>query len=244
MRVGVLSTYHPVPPETPIPSDQRALSADNWNELLLLAHTRKSEAFERYSRHYLGTDGQIYWSDLHQMSYYNDAYEDYLRTRIPGYTPGSLMITEVYVPRERLQEFSEGLIEDARAQQFNVIYGTMRLIERDEESFLAWAKQDYACVIFNLRVQHTTEGLAKAQRDFQRIIDRALGLGGSYYLTYHRWARKDQVLSAYPQFLEFLRRKLQYDPEERFQSDWYRHYRAMFAEELATAGLQHMAGKF
>ncbi len=26
--------------------------------------------------------------------------------------------------------------------------------------------------------------------------------------------------------------KRQHDPEERFQSDWYRHYRAMFADAL------------
>jgi FAD/FMN-containing dehydrogenase len=229
MRVGVLSTYHPVPPNTPIPAGQKRLSAQGWNELLLLAHTRKREAFERYSRFYLSTDGQIYWSDAHQMSYYNDAYEDYLRGRMPGYTAGSLVITEVYVPRAQLRRFSRDIIEDARARRFDIVYGTMRLIERDEESFLAWATQDYACVIFNLRVPHTPEGIRKARHDFQRIIDRALDLGGSYYLTYHRWARKDQVLKAYPQFPEFLAQKLRFDPSERFQSDWYRHYKAMFS---------------
>jgi FAD/FMN-containing dehydrogenase len=229
MRLGVLSTYHPVPLETPIPDDQRSLSPDDWNELLLLAHERKREAFDRYSRFYLTTDGQIYWADKSQMSYYNEAYEDYLRAHMADYAPGSLMITEVYVPRDQVRQFSERIAEDARAQAFDVVYGTMRLIQRDEESFLAWAKQDYACIIFNLRVRHTPEGLAKAQRDFQQIIDRALELRGSYYLTYHRWARKDLVLKAYPQFPEFLRMKLKYDPDERFQSDWYRHHKAMFA---------------
>ena len=34
------------------------------------------------------------------------------------------------------------------------------------------------------------------------------------------------------QFAEFLRLKKRYDPEERFQSDWYRHYRTMFADIL------------
>ncbi len=42
-------------------------------------------------------------------------------------------------------------------------------------------------------------------------------------------------MRAYPQFVEFLRRKLAHDPGERFQSEWYRHYRAMFGPELATA---------
>jgi hypothetical protein len=36
--------------------------------------------------------------------------------------------------------------------------------------------------------------------------------------------------------IEFLRLKRRYDPQDRFQSEWYRHYRAMFADRLkATA---------
>jgi hypothetical protein len=40
------------------------------------------------------------------------------------------------------------------------------------------------------------------------------------------------VEAAHPRFVEFLRLKRRWDPEERFQSDWYRHYRAMFANVL------------
>jgi len=72
----------------------------------------------------------------------------------------------------------------------------MRLIKKDDESFLAWAKKDYACIIFNLRVDHNKSGIKKAKEDFRSIIDAALSFGGSYFLTYHRWARKDQVLEA------------------------------------------------
>ncbi|MGH9197282.1 MAG: hypothetical protein ACRD1T_16275, partial [Acidimicrobiia bacterium] len=57
---------------------------------------------------------------------------------------------------------------------------------------------------------------------------RAVELGGSYYLTYHRFATRAQVEAAYPQFAEFLRLKRAYDPGELFQSDWYRHYRDLF----------------
>ena len=115
---------------------------------------------------------------------------------------------------------------DNQEQPFNIIYGTLRLIQKDDETFLPWAKKDYACVIFNLRVDWSEKGKQKGKRDFQRLIDRALELDGSYFLTYHRWARKDQVLKAYPQFIEFLKLKLKYDPEERFQSEWYRHYKS------------------
>ena len=39
---------------------------------------------------------------------------------------------------------------------------------------------------------------------------------------------REQLERAYPQFEAFLREKLAWDPDERFQSDWYRHYRSMF----------------
>ncbi len=62
-----------------------------------------------------------------------------------------------------------------------------------------------------------------------RLIDIAINHKGSYYLTYHRFATRAQVQACYPQFAEFLRLKRRYDPDERFQSDWYRHYAALFA---------------
>ncbi len=37
------------------------------------------------------------------------------------------------------------------------------------------------------------------------------------------------LLACYPQFPEFLQLKLQHDPQELFQSDWYRHYRTLFS---------------
>ena len=82
---------------------------------------------------------------------------------------------------------------DFRQNGTNVIYGTIRFIRRDDASFLAWAKQDYACIVFNLRVTHTDAGKEKAKTEFRRLIDRALERGGSFFLTYHRWATREQM---------------------------------------------------
>lgn len=56
--------------------------------------------------------------------------------------------------------------------------------------------------------------------------------GGTYYLTYHRFATRKQVEGCYPQFAEFLQLKRKYEPEEQFQSDWYWHYKSMFADPV------------
>jgi hypothetical protein len=81
-------------------------------------------------------------------------------------------------------------------------------------------------------VVHNRPGRRKAADDFRRLIDRAIEWRGSYYLTYHRFATREQVEACHPRFAEFLRQKRLYHPGERFQSDWYRHYQAMFPDVL------------
>ncbi|HYG82180.1 MAG TPA: FAD-binding oxidoreductase [Pyrinomonadaceae bacterium] len=229
LRRGVFSCYEPVPDDAGAPPSHKELSAGEWKHLLYLAHADRRRAFETYAAHYLSTDGQLYWSDTHQLSVYLDDYHRELDLRLGATHRGSEMITEVYVPRAELARFMEATREDFRARRAELIYGTVRLIERDDESLLAWARERYACVVFNLHVEHTRAGVERARGDFRRLIDRAVGHGGSYYLTYHRWATREQVLACYPQFPEFLRLKKRYDAAETFQSDWYRHYKAMFA---------------
>jgi FAD/FMN-containing dehydrogenase len=229
LRRGVFSCYRPVDPGTPIPEGQARLSREAWLSLIQLAHGDRTSAFERYSGHYVSTSGQIYWSDLHQLSTYIDDYHRVLGERIGALGNGTEMISEIYVPRGRLAEFLEDVRADFLEHDVDLIYGTIRLIERDDETFLAWAREPWACVIFNLHASHDPEGLRKTEADFRRLIDRGIDYGGSYFLTYHRWATREQVLACYPQLPQFLELKRKYDPEERFQSDWYRHYRAMFA---------------
>jgi len=226
LRLGVLSCYQPVGDDTPVPERQAALSEDDWRRLLLLAHTDKAEAFRRYAGFYLGTSGQIYWSDLHQMSFYADQYHRDVDAAL-GHR-GSEMITEIYVPRARLADFMAETAADFRAHGTDLVYGTVRLIRRDTETFLPWAREDWACVIFNLHVEHAPAPKARAADAFRRLIDAAIRRDGSYYLTYHRWATRSQVLACHPAFTAFLRAKRGHDPDGRFQSDWYRHYAAMF----------------
>ena len=230
LRRGVFSCYRPIERSGPPPADQRALSHDDWQRLIYLAHTDKREAFERYSTHYVATSGQIYYSDAHQFADYTDGYHARVDELTHAATSSTEMITEIYVPRDRLADFMAAVAEDFRTNDVNLIYGTIRLIERDDESFLAWATDRWACVIFNLCTLHTPEGLARAAEAFRSLIDRGIERGGKYYLTYHRWARRDQVEACYPQFVDFLRLKRQHDPDGRFESDWYRHYLELFAD--------------
>ena len=232
LRKGVFACYRPVDPSTPVPAGQRELADEDWHALLLLAHNDKKTAFDQYSKHYLSTSKQVYWSDTHQMSTYLDDYHVRLDQQLGVKDRATEMITEIYVPRPALPAFMAEVAERFRTNGVPIVYGTVRLIERDDESFLAWAKQPYACIIFNLHVTHTPQGREQAAQAFRDLIDMGTKRGGRYYLTYHRHARRDQVEACYPQLLDFLKMKRKYDPEERFQSEWYRYYKQMFADLL------------
>ena len=223
LRTGILSCYVPTGDLKPIPARQRRLSQSDWNRLIELAHRDKTRAFDEFADFYLATSGQRYWSDTHQLNIYLESYHAALDQRLGRSLHGGEMITELYVPRDRLSLFMDDVRRDYLRNPADLIYGTIRLIEPDTESALPWARESYACVIFNLHVDHDDAAVADATRAFVRLIDHAIAYRGSYYLTYHRFARPDQLLTCHPRIREWLAYKHRIDPNRLFQSDWYRH---------------------
>ena len=59
---------------------------------------------------------------------------------------------------------------------------------------------------------------------------QALGpeYGNDIVFASHTWVSPDTS----PQMAEFLKLKRKYDPDELYQSEWYRHYTAMFADRI------------
>lgn len=231
LRRGVFACYRPVADGRVPVRGQRELAEKDWSELLYLAHANKSAAFKRYADYYSSTNGQLYWSDEHQMSIYPEGYHRAIDQRMGAANRATEVITEIYCERDALESFMAAVRAYALSQRTEIVYGTVRLIEQDHDSFLAWAKKPYACVIFNLHVERTSSAVIRASDAFRALIDIGLRHGGSYYPTYHRYALKRQVEAAFPQFEEFLKLKRKYDPAEVFQSDWYRHYKKMFLDK-------------
>lgn len=222
---GVLSCYKPTSDHVQVSPAPRRLTQEDWIRLYELTRKDKRRAFEEYSRYYLSTDGQVYWSDTHQLAgNFFDAYR--IATRDLNATE---MLTEVYVPHGALLDF----LLEARSRLLgmgaDLTYGTIRFIEKDRETFLPWARDRMVCVVCNLNVVHTPSGIQKAAHQFRELINAALKFEGGYYLTYHRWASKPQLLRAYPQFEEFLKLKQHYDPTLLFQSDWFQAYRQLLS---------------
>jgi FAD/FMN-containing dehydrogenase len=233
LRRGVCACYKPVSDDVPVSDVSADLGEDDWIRLLRLAHTDKRRAFEAYSSHYLATHGRVYWSDTMQLSTYIPSYEQFIKSESGGGSgvEESLMIGELYVPPDVLIDFLAAARVVLRETGVEDIYGTIRSIQRDTTTFLPWARRDYACVIFNLRTRHDAAGIDRSARASRGLHDAAIALGGSFYLTYHRFATRAQLEACYPMFRRFLALKRQYDPHDRFTSEWYRHHLRLFDEQ-------------
>ena len=117
MQAGVFSCYRPIKDDYPMPDDQRSLGTRDWQRLLRLAHTDKARAFAEYARYYMSTDGQLYWSDTHQLASYIDGYHETLDRELGATVKGSEMISELYVPRADLPAFMAAIRDDARRHE-------------------------------------------------------------------------------------------------------------------------------
>jgi hypothetical protein len=90
---------------------------------------------------------------------------------------------------------------------------------------LAWARSDVFCFVIYYK-QGTSEAAQQEVRSWTReLIDDAVSVGGTYYLTYQVMATKDQFHAAYPRAREFFELKQKVDPQSKFRNRlWDTYY--------------------
>lgn len=213
LRRGVLSCQRPVEDGTPLTSGAGPHVTGSPG-LERLAHSDKPRWFALTSERALACSGQVVDADACLGARYS-----------PGYHwPGSSEVpTELFVPRAALPSFLEAAAHELRARETDVVGGTVRLVGRDDETVLSWAREPWACVSVDLHVEHDAVAVGRAADACRALIDAAIDSGGSYHLAYHRWARPDQLEAAHPRIRDFVAAKRSNDPREIFRSDWYRH---------------------
>ena len=193
-------------------------------------------AFEPTPSYYLSTTGQVYWSDTPPAQRPTStattlALDRRLRRTTPRHRDDH---RDLRPARASSPASSRRSARTSGATGCDLIYGTIRLIERDDESFLAWAQR--ALGLHHLqpaRRAHARRACARRPPTSAALIDRAIATGRQLLPHLPPLGRRGgRSRPATRSSREFLRLKRAHDPDERFQSDWYRHYRAMFAEVL------------
>jgi len=135
------------------------------------------------------------------------------------------ILQEYFVPVERLPEFLDALREVVEERRINLLSATIRYVPRNDESVLSYSRPEASFgVVLYLNVGLGENEQAETARWTRALVDRALEMGGTYYLPYRPYATREQFLAAYPRVGYFYEKKLQYDPQEIFMNKLYEAY--------------------
>ena len=134
------------------------------------------------------------------------------------------ILHEYFVPLDGFDGFLQACrdeIGDSFAEFLNV---TLRYVGSDPDSVLAYAPTPRIAAVMSFTQEKTRRAEGDHQRMTQRLIDRILDLGGTYYLPYRPHARADQFQRAYPRAAEFAAAKRSLDPEALLGSRFWDTY--------------------
>lgn len=134
------------------------------------------------------------------------------------------ILHEYFVAPGRLADFLSLCRETIPASGQDLLNVTLRYVEADTASTLAYAPGTRIALVMLFPQQMTAQGEEGMRRMTERLIDQVLGVGGSYYLPYRLHARSDQLRAAYPRIEEFVAQKRRYDPQLRFRNTMWETY--------------------
>jgi FAD/FMN-containing dehydrogenase len=109
-------------------------------------------------------------------------------------------------------------------------------VKADRESVLSYAPREGAlAAVLYYNEPLSPEGRAKSNMLTQQLIRLAVQNGGTFYLTYAREVKLNDLRQAYPRIDEFFQAKHRFDPENRFTSRFFELYRPEFLARRAAS---------
>lgn len=134
------------------------------------------------------------------------------------------ILHEYFVSPARFADFVNVCKEVIPASYQQLLNITLRFVDTDRESTLAYATEPRIAAVMLFSQEKTMRGEADMARMTEALIDRVLELGGTYYLPYRPHARLDQLKSGYRAVEAFVEAKRTFDPELRFRNGLWDNY--------------------
>jgi len=104
----------------------------------------------------------------------------------------------------------------------------VRRTREEKDSFLRWARRDYADVALHLDAPAALGAAVRGAQLRRALLDAAIERGGSFPLWCAADVTREQAEACYPELRAFLAEKRRIDPAERLVNPWYAYYRGLF----------------
>jgi len=136
------------------------------------------------------------------------------------------ILHEYFLPPERLPAFLTACRQAIPGSGQELLNVTLRYIAADPTSVLAFAPTNRIAAVMSFSQRITPEAERGMRALTEVLVERALALGGTYYLPYRLHARRDQFQRSYPRWAEFAEAKQRYDPKALFRHGLWDRYLA------------------
>ncbi|MCA1559751.1 MAG: FAD-binding oxidoreductase [Acidobacteria bacterium] len=144
----------------------------------------------------------------------------YLMNRLAGETD---ILQEYFIPRERFEEFIDGLRRITLANRANLLNASVRVVHR-EDNFLSYAPEDMFAIVLYLNQTTDERGNPRMAQLTRELIDLTAKTGGRFFLPYQLHYTAAQLRRAYPEIDAFFRAKDKYDPGHVLTNTFYNKY--------------------
>jgi FAD/FMN-containing dehydrogenase len=134
------------------------------------------------------------------------------------------ILQEYFVPPPRMAEFvthAARLVGPHLGALLNV---TLRNVLADRDSALPYATAERLGLVFLFDIARTEAADARLAALARELIDKALAVGGAYYLPYRLAATQQQFDRAYPMARDVFDKKRRYDSAGLFSNELYERY--------------------
>ena len=135
------------------------------------------------------------------------------------------------VPPDRLDALLVRVREQTAEWRVPIAGVVARRALPEEETFLRWARREYAQVRLRLATPPGLGGRVRAGQARREIIDTAIAEGGAFALAGIFDASRAQAETCYPELKAFLAEKRRLDPADRLYNPWYQHARGLLGRD-------------
>lgn len=135
------------------------------------------------------------------------------------------ILHEYFIPADSINRFIDEIRKTIPKYKVDLMNITIRNVLKDQDAYMCYARKEVFgfVMLFNEAID---PGADREMRNLtQELVDKAISLGGTYYLPYRLHATREQFYRAYPMAEDFFKLKRKYDPEEIFQNQFYKTYK-------------------
>ncbi len=147
---------------------------------------------------------------------------------IQNHFPTTMTLQEYFIPVKYAQVFAKQLCAILKKNWVNVLNISIRHVKPDTTATMSYAHQECFAFVLYFNIFNFKKSIDSTCRWTQKVINKALSYGGTYYLPYIQCATKKQFDKAYPQFKTLLEVKKIYDPKNKFRNMLFQKYGESF----------------